>query len=88
MQQGRNHKILLGETNPMHYLLPLTVKGILKPSSSSHLKPSMRPHIRLLKCFVLERSVFKTKHLRSFITGFECLDELGFSIPFAVKGSR
>ena len=79
MQQGRNHKILLGETNPMQYVLHLTAKGILKPSSSSHSKPSTRPHMRLLKCFVLERSVFKIIHLRSFITGFECLEELGLN---------
>ena len=36
----------------------------LKPSSSSHSKPHTRSCTRHLKCFVLEHSVFKTKHLR------------------------
>ena len=41
-----------------------------KSSSSNHLKPCTR-HLK---------SVFKTKHLRCLVGGFEWLEELGFSI--------
>ena len=36
----------------------------LRPISSSHSKPRARSRTMCLKCFVLEQSVFKTKHLR------------------------
>ena len=47
----------------------------LKPSISSHSKS----RTRRLRCFVLEHTVFKTKHLRSLIRGFELLEILGFT---------
>jgi hypothetical protein len=39
----------------------------LKPSISSHWKPHTRCCMRRLKCFVLEHSVYKTKHLRRLV---------------------
>ena len=48
---------------------------LLKPSVSTHLKSHLMPSSRLLKCFVLQHNVMKTKHLRSLVQfvvrGFE-----------------
>ena len=44
---------------------------ILKSSSSSHSKPPSRRHMMIHKCFVLNHSVFKTKHLRILVQDFE-----------------
>ena len=41
----------------------------LKPLISSHSSPRTMAHIRLIKCFVLQHSVIKTKHLRSLLRG-------------------
>ena len=49
----------------------------LKPSISSHSKPHTMARARLLKCFVLQPSVIKTKHLRRLVQGFEWLEILG-----------
>ena len=52
---------------------------VLKPSIYSHSKPHTRSCMRRLKCFVLEHSVFKTKHLRlvqDLIQGFKWLEIL------------
>jgi hypothetical protein len=43
---------------------------ILKPGISTNSKQRRRPRTRLLKCFVLQHNVIKTKHLRSLILGF------------------
>ena len=55
---------------------------IVKPSIFTHSKPHTMPHTRLLKRFVLQHSVIKTKHLRSLvrgiIRGFEWVEILGF----------
>ena len=48
------------------YLLHLHIIT-LKPSISSHSKPRIMARMRLLKCFVLQQSVIKTKHLRSLV---------------------
>ena len=52
---------------------------LVKPSISTHSKP----RTRLLKCFVLQHNVIKTKHLRSLIRGvirvFEWVEILGYS---------
>ena len=58
-------------------------KGIsLKPSISTHSKPCTMPRMRLLKCFVLQHSMIKTKHLRKLVQrlvrGFEWVEILGF----------
>ena len=51
-------------------LVALGQAGIkVKPSISSHSKPCMMACTRLLKYFVLQHSVIKTKHLRSLIRG-------------------
>ena len=56
----------------------------LKPSISTHSKPLMMPRMRLLKCFVWQHSVIKTKHLRSLVRGvvrgFELVEILGFRL--------
>ena len=39
----------------------------VKPSISTHSKPATRQCTRHLICFVLEHSVFKTKHLRRLV---------------------
>ena len=53
----------------------------LKPSISTHSKHRTMLGMRLLKCFVLQHSVIKTKHLRSLIRGvvrgFEWVEILG-----------
>ena len=41
------------------------IQNSIKSSISSHSKPRMR----LLKCFVLQLSVIKAKHLRSLVQG-------------------
>ena len=50
----------------------------LKPCISSHSNPHMIARTRLLKCFVLQHIVIRTKHLRNLvwgiIRGFECLE--------------
>ena len=55
----------------------------VKPSICSHLKPYTRSLTTCLTCFVLEQSVYKTKHMRrlvqSLVGGFEWLQILGFS---------
>ena len=38
-------------------------------SFSSHSKPRTMAYTRLLKCFVLQHSVIKSKHLRSLVQG-------------------
>ena len=55
----------------------------VKPSNSSHSKPLLR----CLRCFVLEHIVFKTKHLRRLVRGFECLEILGLR-PSILFSSR
>ena len=47
----------------------LRTGSALKPSISSHSKPGTMAHTRLLKCFNLQHSVYKTKHLRSIVRG-------------------
>ena len=49
--------------------ITFTEKSSLKPSISNDLKPHTIPRMRLLKCFVLQHSVIKTKHLRSLVCG-------------------
>ena len=39
----------------------------LKPSIFTYLKPRTMPRMRLLKHFVLQHSVIKTKHLKSLV---------------------
>ena len=60
----------------------------VKPSISTHSKPCTMPRMRLLKCFVLQHSVIKTKHLRSLVRGvlqgFEWLEILGFFVTNSV----
>ena len=53
-----------------------------KPSISTHSKRSTRHRTRGLRCFVLEHSVLKTKHLRRLIRAFEWLEILSFSEIF------
>ena len=57
----------------------------LKPSISTHSNPRTMPRMRLLKCFVLQHSIIKTKHLRSLVwrllRGFEWVEILGFPLP-------
>ena len=57
----------------------------LKPSISSHSKSRVRHHTRHLRCFVLEHSVFKTKHLRRLVQGFEWLEILGLCLWIYLK---
>ena len=61
----------------------------LKPGISTNSKPRRRPRTRLLKCFVLQHNVIKTKHLRSLIRvvvrGFEWVEILGLTnFPWAL----
>ena len=55
--------------------------SLLKPSISSHSKPRTKSCTRWFKCFVVEHSVFKTKHLRHIVQdlerGLEWLEILG-----------
>ena len=49
----------------------------LKPSISTHSKPCMMPRTMLFKCLVLQHSIIKIKHLRSFVCfvrGFEWVE--------------
>ena len=42
-------------------------KKVIKPTSSSHLKSCIRPHMTVLKCFVLNALCSKTNHLGRLI---------------------
>ena len=53
----------------MEYVAQTNSSNLLKPSISSHSKPCIIVCMRLLKCFVLQNSVIKTKHLRSLTRG-------------------
>ena len=59
-----------------------------RPCISSHSKPCTRSRIWRLNCFVLEHSVFKTKHFRcrerDLVQGFEWLEILGFFVTNSV----
>ena len=53
-------------------------------SISAHSKPCTITHTMLLKCFVFQHNVIKTKQLRSLVRGvvrnFEWIEIMGFSI--------
>ena len=79
----------LGYTNSTHSIYTTEVSLLsLKPSISTHSKPRMR----LLKCFVLQHSVIKAKHLRSLVQGvvrgFKWVEILGLSMRLALLHSR
>ena len=55
-----------------HQIGPTSDPSELTPLNQNlyyHSKPRMMAHMRLLKCFVLQHSVIKTKHLRSLVRG-------------------
>jgi hypothetical protein len=77
---------------PNYSKLKPSISSHSKPSISSHSKPCTRSHTRCLKCFVLEHSVFKTKHLRCLVSdiiqGFELEILAGLKFKWAPWSSR
>ena len=57
-------------------------------STKCHCPRNVSIPTRLLKCFVLQHSVIKTKNLRSLIRGFEWLEILGFSLLLKLLFAR
>ena len=50
----------------LQFVVSSLMNLIFKPSISTHSKPRTLPRTRLLKCFGLQHSTIKTKHLSSY----------------------
>ena len=61
------------------------IKYTKKASISGRSKPCTRSRARLLKRFVEQHSIIKTKHLRP-VRGFEFLKILGFTVYHLYSG--
>ena len=63
--EGKKQRIIIGFFHQK--LMKVMLEILQKPYLSIQLNFEIKLYIKLLNCFVLEHTVFKTKHFRSFI---------------------